>query len=540
MKLFLIFIVIVGLSSCMKTEPADLVVFNAEIHTMNENNDVAQAVAVRDGKIIEFGPDRQILNKYAYTRSIDARGKQIYPGFIDAHGHLMSYAAQLLGVNLVGSLSEVEMLKRVEKYRDLNKCPIIIGMGWDQSLWDETAFPDNKKLNVLFPDTPVCLYRIDGHSALVNKAFIQLLGDFDVPYGGAILTDDSGLYTGLFIDAALQLFEEVLPKYTDEELRTKILAIQKELFSHGVTGVHEAGVNADELSLLNEMINSGDLKLNIYAMLSPSRQNKKFARENGIYRNKTLLVRSFKAYVDGALGSSGAHLKEPYHDHPNYNGLTLSNIDSLNTLRDFCLLNGYQLNCHGIGDAAVSQILRMCKVAYEKNPDHRFRLEHAQVVDSIDFHLFNDYAVFPSVQPTHATTDQRWAISKLGPERMKGAYAYKSLLNEFGMIALGTDFPIEYTNPFFTIHSAVHRQNSKGIPKEGFLAEESLTFQETLKGMTIWAAFSSFQETELGSLEQGKQATFVILDRPLNKSKVFMPNYSWKTFLNGDIVHSLD
>ncbi len=175
-----------------------------------------------------------------------------------------------------------------------------------------------------------------------------------------------------------------------------------------------------------------------------------------------------------------------------------------------------------------------------KNPDHRFRLEHAQVVDPVDFHLFNDYAVFPSVQPTHATTDQRWAISKLGPERMKGAYAYKTLLNQFGMIALGTDFPIEFTNPFFTIHSAVHRQNSKGFPEEGFLVEESLTFQETLKGMTIWAAFSSFQETELGSIEQGKQATFVILDRPLNKSNVFTPNYSWKTFLNGEIVHSLD
>ena len=215
MKLFLFLFVFAGLSSCMKTEPADLVVFNAEIHTMNENDDVAQAVAIRDGKIIEFGPDRQILNKYAYASSVDARGKQIYPGFIDAHGHLMSYASQLLGVNLVGSLSEVEMLNRVEDYRKVNKNPIIIGMGWDQSLWDDSTFPDNKKLNVLFPDIPVCLYRIDGHSALVNEAFISLLGNFDVTYGGAILTDDSGVYTGLFIDAALQLFDEVLPKYTN-------------------------------------------------------------------------------------------------------------------------------------------------------------------------------------------------------------------------------------------------------------------------------------------------------------------------------------
>jgi predicted amidohydrolase YtcJ len=528
------------LSSCMKTESADLVVFNAEINTMNENGDVAQAMAIRDGKVIEFGPDRQILNKYSYSNSIDARGKQIYPGFIDAHGHMISYAALLLGVDLVGSPSEIEMLERVSSYKNEHNKAVIIGMGWDQSLWKDDAFPDNGKLNEMFPKTPVCLYRIDGHSALVNNSFIGLLGDFEVPNGGAVLQDEFGNYTGLFVDAALQLFEGVLPKYTNDEMKPKLLEIQEELLAHGVTGVHEAGVDADELSLLDEMVSSNALKLNIYAMLAPSEENKNFVRKNGVYRNKSLLVRSFKAYVDGALGSSGALLKEPYHEHPNYNGLSLSSVSELNRLRDFCLSNGYQLNCHGIGDAAVSQILEMCKKAYDKNPDHRFRLEHAQVVDPKDLKLFNTYAVFPSVQPTHATTDQRWAASKLGAERMKGAYAYKSLLNQFGMIALGTDFPIEYTNPYYTIHSAVHRKNAKGFPKKGFLAEESLSIKETLKGMTIWGAFASFQEKELGSLEQGKHATFFILDRPLNKSSTFSPNYSWKTFVKGEIVHSLD
>lgn len=539
-KIFIAVLTVLSFGSCMKSEEADLVVFNANIYTMDESNSVAEAMAIRDGKILESGPDRQILNKYAYAASIDAEGKQVYPGFIDAHGHLMSYAELLLSADLVGCTSQEDMVKRVKDYQSKSNKPVLVGMGWDQSLWVQNEFPDNVLLNKAFPNTPVCLYRIDGHSALLNNAFIKLLGEFDVPNGGAVLKNTSGEYTGLFVDAALQLIEDLIPKFSNAEMKTKLIEVQEELFTYGVTGVHEAGVDANQRDLLIEMINNNSLSLNVYAMLSPSEANKEFAKNNGVYTNKNLLIRSFKAYVDGALGSRGALLKEPYHDHPNYKGLSLSSMEELETLRDFCLSVDYQLNCHGIGDAAVSRILRMCKEAYQRKPDHRFRVEHAQLVDLAEFKLFTDYAVFPSVQPTHATTDQRWAASKIGPDRMQGAYAYKSLLNSFGMIALGTDFPVEYTNPFYTIHSAVHRKTPKDYPEKGFLSNEALSIEETLRGMTIWAAFASFQENQLGSLEQGKDATFVVLDRPLNKKPVFKQNYAWKTCIKGEIVHSLE
>jgi|TARA_B110000093_G_C12966993_1_gene410137 predicted amidohydrolase YtcJ len=524
----------------MKGEDADLVVFNAEIHILNEGNKIVEAMAIKDGRIIEFGPDRQILNKYAYKSSIDARGKEIYPGFIDSHGHLLSYAELLLSADLVGSNSQKDMIERVVNYQDVNNKKIVIGRGWDQSLWDDSSFPDNQLLNESFKDTPVCLYRIDGHSALINDAFINLLGEFQVPDGGEVLTRTDGHYSGLFIDAALMLLDPFIPKFPDAAIKEKLKEIQSELFSYGVTGVHEAGVDFEELELLDQMATTNELSLNIYAMLSPTQANLDFAKEKGIYRNKNLLVRSFKAYVDGALGSSGALLKESYHDHPNYTGLSLTSVEALSSLRDYCLSVNYQLNCHGIGDSAVARILNMCKVAYHKKPDHRFRVEHAQLVSPNDFELFNKYAVFPSVQPTHATTDQRWAASKIGQERLKGAYANKSLLNQFGMIALGTDFPVEYTNPFYTIHSAVNRRTPKNYPEKGFLSDEALTMEETLRGMTIWGAFASFQEEELGSLEKGKQATFVVLDRPINHTSSFMPNYSWLTCIEGRIVHSLE
>ncbi len=536
----LLVLVIFCFGSCMKSEEADLIVFNANIYTMDESNSVEEAMAIRDGKILEAGPDRQILNKYAYTESIDARGKQVYPGFIDAHGHLMSYAELMLSADLVGCTSQQDMVQRVKNYQSRRNQKVLVGMGWDQSLWTNNEFPDNVLLNEAFPNTPVCLYRIDGHSALLNDAFINLLGEFDIPNGGAVLKNSSGKYTGLFLDASLQLLEGLIPKFSNDEMKEKLLEIQEELFSYGVTGVHEAGVDVNQRDLLIDMVDSQSLSLNVYAMLSPSDANKEFAKENGVYINKNLLIRSFKAYVDGALGSRGALLKEPYHDHPNYKGLSLSSAEELASLRDFCLSVDYQLNCHGIGDAAVSRILGMCKEAFEKKADHRFRVEHAQLVDLAEFRLFTEYAVFPSVQPTHATTDQRWAASKIGQERLEGAYAYKSLLNSFGMIALGTDFPVEYTNPFYTIHSAVHRKTPKDYPEKGFLKDEALTMEETLKGMTIWAAFAAFQENELGSLEQGKDATFVILDRPLNKTATFIENYAWKTFIAGEIVHTLE
>ena len=523
----------------MKSESVDLVIYNAKIHLMDGKGTIVQAMAIRDGKVIEYGPDRQILNKYSYAESIDAQNKEVYPGLIDAHGHLFSYAEQKLSVDLVGCRSMEEMIRRIRDYQKTENRKVIVGSGWDQSLWGSSELPDNSLLNLEFPNIPVCMYRIDGHSALVNQAFIDLIGPFNPTMKGGEVLYTEGKPNGMFIDAALAIVEPFIPKYSEIQIRKKMLEIQQELFQYGVTGVHEAGIDFNELELLIEMVKKSELKLNIYAMLNPSNKNRDFASKHGVYRNKNLSVRSFKAYVDGALGSRGALLKQPYTDKPGYNGLCLTSSDELKELAAFCVDHGYQLNSHGIGDSAISIILDMCKNVFAENPDHRFRVEHAQVVDPNDFQKFSDYAVFSSVQPTHATTDQRWAESKLGSKRMKGSYAYKTLKESIGMIALGTDFPVEYTNPFYTIHSAVHRKNHKGEPKGGFLLNEALTMEETLNGMTIWAAYSAFEEKYAGSIEVGKNATFFILDKPLNRDSEFKENFSWMTFIDGNLVYSV-
>ncbi|MDB3905024.1 amidohydrolase [Crocinitomicaceae bacterium] len=540
MRKILFLVILFGLNACMKSESVDLVIFNANIHGLDEKNQTHQAMAIRDGKIIEMGPDRQILNKYRFENSIDAEGKEIYPGFIDAHGHLFSYAELKLGANILGCESEEDMLTRVHQYQDNSKRDIVIGLGWDQSLWELTDLPNNSRLNEEFPETPVCLFRIDGHSALVNEAFIEKIDDVHSDIRGGEVLMTNGMPNGMFIDAAISLLEPHIPDYSIAEIKRELLNIQKELFGFGITGVHEAGIDYNELGILREMVEDESLRLNIYAMLNPTAENKSFALTNGPYKSKNLRVRSFKAYVDGALGSSGALLKNDYSDKPNYRGLSLMSSEELNKLSEFCLDVGYQLNSHGIGDSAISIILDMCSSAYKANPDHRFRIEHAQIVDIKDLHKFADYGVFPSVQPTHATTDQRWIESKIGAGRMKGAYAFKSLKDQLGMIALGTDFPVEYTNPFYTIHASVHRKNFNNEPAEGFLIDEALTFEETLKGMTFWNAFSAFEEGYLGTLEVGKNATFVILDKPLNRSSNFMGNFSWKTYIDGRLVHSLE
>ncbi len=540
MRNILFILLICLLQSCMKGESVDFVVFNANIHSLDEGGHIHQAMAIRDGKIIELGPDRQILNKYRYDQSIDAAGKDIYPGFIDAHGHLFSYAELKLGANLLGSKSEEEMLNRVHEYQEKANRKIIIGSGWDQSLWGNSVLPDNTRLNEEFPNIPVLLYRIDGHSALINQKFIDLLDEADFEVRGGEVLLSNGKPNGMFIDAALSILEPYIPVYDSKEIRKQLIGIQQELFGFGITGVHEAGIDFDELEILKQMVDNGDLSLNIYAMLNPTKKNRVFALENGVFRLKNLSVRSFKAYVDGALGSSGALLKKDYEDKPGYQGLCLMNPEELNELGEFCLDVGYQLNSHGIGDSAISIILDMCSNIYNRKPDHRFRIEHAQIVDPEDLHKFGDYAVFPSVQPTHATTDQRWVQSKIGKQRMTGAYAFKSLKNQLGMIALGTDFPVEYTNPFFTIHAAVHRMNNQNYPSGGFLKSEALSMEETLKGMTFWNAFAAFDEGSLGSLEQGKMATFVILDKPLNRESKFKDNFAWKTYIDGILVYSLE
>jgi predicted amidohydrolase YtcJ len=534
-------------SSCMKGESVDLIIHNAKIYTMDDANTVEDAIAIRDGKIVEVGPEREILNRYRADEFIDAGLKEIYPGFTDAHGHIMSYARQMLSVDLVGSRSYNEMLVRIEKYQSKHQRDFIIGRGWDQSRWKNDEMPTNEKLNELFPDIPVCLFRIDGHALLANDYLIEksdvlskVANDPELSSGGYFIYDSLENFTGVMVDNAMNPILDILPDFPEEELSAAIMDIQVELFSYGITGVHEAGLKFAEVQLLQKLVQKEELNLNIYGMLLPTDKNIEFARKNGIYQNENLLIRSFKVYGDGALGSRGAFLKEAYADKHDHHGYLTTSLNRMKEISGICEETGYQMNTHAIGDSTNRLMLELYESIYKINPDHRWRIEHAQIVDPADFELFAKAGVFPSVQPTHATSDQRWASSRLGEHRMKGAYAYNSLLNQFGMLAIGTDFPVELTDPFLTIHAAVNRKNSENFPGLGFQPEEAITLNQCIRGMTIWAAYASFQENELGTIEAGKDATIVMFESAVNANEVYSPNFAYMTFINGKKVYSVE
>ncbi len=539
--IFFYFLIILTFSSCFKGKNADLVIHNAVIHTMKDGDKTFEAIAIKDGKILEVGPERQILNKYSADEKIDAEGKHLYPGFTDAHGHILSLAKQNLSLDLVGVPSFSSLMVRMEKYHSKSGKDFIIGRGWDQSLWESNELPNNKLINEKYSDIPVFLERIDGHAALVNDYLLKLAGitkDTKIDGGLVILSNDS--LTGLLLDNAIELVKLKLPKFTDGEIKQEILKVQNNLFSYGITGVHEAGIERKDIDLFESLVNNGKLKLNLYAMLMPSDNNIAFAKSKGIYENKNLKIGSFKVYADGALGSRGALLKKPYSDMENHFGLLLSSPEQMESIAKICEQTGYQMNTHAIGDSANYSLLQLYRSVFEKNPDHRWRIEHAQVIDPADFSLFGRYGVFPSVQPTHAVSDQRWAEDRLGKERLVGAYAYKSLLEQFGMVAFGTDFPVENINPFLTIHAAVFRKNKENEPTNGFLMKEAMSLEDCLKAMTIWPAFASFQENSLGSLEKGKDATFIILNKPIAEDGIFHENFANYTFIKGELVYTTE
>ncbi|MCR9174139.1 MAG: amidohydrolase [bacterium] len=554
------------LSSCMKGESVDLIIHNARIHTMVDGDDkVHEAIAIRNGKIVEIGPERQILNKYSADEYIDAEKKDVYPGWTDAHGHMMNYARSRISVDLIGCQSFDEMILRIEKYQSKYKRPFIIGRGWDQSLWGD-EMPTNEKLNELFPDIPVCLFRIDGHALLANDYLISKANlienyteDSELHDGGHYESADGPITlsflanndseidlfrlmppTGVFVDNAMNPILEVLPDFPQKELAESLMEVQNELLMYGITGVHEAGLNDKDFKLFRRMVDKRKLKLNIYAMLLTTPENVKFAKKHGYYRNNNLYVRSFKVYGDGALGSRGAFLKHPYADRHDHSGYMVTSRERMQEIFDLCQLTGYQMNTHAIGDSTNRIILEMYEKVFVYNPDHRWRIEHAQIVDPADFNLFSASGAIPSVQPTHATSDQRWAEARLGEHRMEGAYAFNSLLEQSGVLAIGTDFPVEYIDPFKTIHAAVERKNGENFPSEGFRAEEAITLEECILGMTRWAAFASFQEDKIGTLEKGKDATISMFQNPVVSKSTFNANFAELVLIKGKKVYSAE
>lgn len=506
------------LSACIQTREADLVVHNATIFTVDEDFSTAQAMAIKDGRIIEVGAEREILNRYKAAQKYDARKMYVYPGFIDAHAHFMGYARNKAEVSLHGATSMDEVLKRVVAFAKNSERGWIIGRGWDQNLWPEKEFPDKAALDSLFPDRPVLLTRIDGHAALANGAALRkaaIKSDTEVA-GGKILRLADGSPTGMFIDRAIDRITRFVPPISDAELIDRLIEAQADCFAAGLTTVSDLGLTAHQVHFLDSLQKAGELSIRVYASLTPDGNSLELMRK-GPLLSERLTVRSVKAYADGALGSRGALLKAPYSDDPGNVGLLLTPVEELDRWAEACLDYGFQLNVHCIGDSANAFVLKRFAHHLKEMNDLRWRIEHAQVVSPGDRHYFRDYGIIPSVQPVHATSDGPWAAERLGAERVNHAYAYESLRQSLGILALGTDFPVEEIDPLNTFYAAVFRKSPATPDNPAFQPEEALSPEHALRGMTIWAALASFEEENKGSLVEGKFADFIVLNRDLTK-----------------------
>lgn len=551
-----VFIFIVAISffiSCsLEKQKVDLIIHNAVIYSVDSSFAIYEAMAIKEGKVVEVNSNDVILNKYSSVSNNDLNGKAVFPGFIDAHCHFLGYGLGLQQVNLIGTRSFNDVIKRVvdftnNKPADHTKMPSslgnedwIIGRGWDQNDWENKQYPNKNKLDSLFPKTPVMLTRIDGHAALVNSEALKRAGitaNTKNSTGGQIELV-GGKLTGILIDNAVDMVTSFIPKAGKEKLENALLNAQNNCLAMGLTTVDDAGLMKHEIDVIDEIQKSGKLKMRVYAMLSDSEPNYAYYLKHGIYKTDKLNVRSFKFYADGALGSRGACLLNDYKDKQNWKGFLLSEQKHFEKYAKMMVEKGFQMNTHCIGDSAYKVILNTYLKAGAKR-ENRWRIEHSQVVSPGEMKISD--GIIPSVQPTHATSDMYWAKDRLGEQRVKHAYAYKDLLTVCGLVALGTDFPVEDISPFKTFFAAVARQDSKGFPKDGFQKENALTREETLKGMTIWAAYSNFEENEKGSLEKGKFADFIILDNDIMKCKLeeVLKTKVLTTYINGERVFEL-
>lgn len=521
MKKIILLLYLFILFSCNMKTKVDLIVHNAVVYTVNKELSIAQAFAIKDHRILEVGTDESILKKYTSTDIIDANDNPVFPGFIDAHAHFYGYGQSLQSADLTGTKSWDEIIKRVGKFAKNNPFSWIIGRGWDQNDWVIQQFPDNSRLNELFPRTPVLLTRIDGHAALANQAALDAAGiqAGQTVEGGEIQTKD-GKLTGILVDNAIDLVSKNIPDLSPELKEKCLLDAQKNCFAVGLTTIDDCGLGKQMIDFIDNMQQAGKLKMRLYVMISDEPYNYDYYLKAGPYKTDRLNVRSFKLFSDGALGSRGACLLKPYADRPGWEGFLLKNPAYFDSIAQLLIKSNFQMCTHAIGDSANRMMLQVYAKALKGKNDRRWRIEHAQILNTKDINQFGEYNIVPSVQPTHATSDMYWAEERLGADRLAGAYANKALLEQNGWIPLGTDFPVEDINPMKTFYAAVTRQDSVGYPPNGFQPQNALTRQEALRGMTIWAAKANFEEDEKGSIEPGKFADFVIMDRDIMKVPV--------------------
>ena len=533
--------IIVLFSSCIN-QRVDLVVHHAQIYTVNENFAVAEAMAIQDGKIVAVGTNDEILKTYQADSVVDAKGAAVYPGFVDAHAHFLGYGQSLYAVDLMFANSWEEVLQRVQDFVATHPGNgWIRGRGWDQNRFPGKAFPTNAELNALFPDRPVLLERVDGHASIANDKALAIAG---VKAGQKMEGGDfvvaGGKLTGLLIDNAVGVVERNVPAPTKEDYKNWLTSAQKNCFATGLTTITDCGLSPNDIDMIDALQKSNDLKMRLYVMLSdkPSSYTSSYFTSGG-YVTDRLMVKGVKVYGDGALGSRGAALLAHYSDQPGWGGFLLSSQAHFDSVAAKLINTDFQMCTHAIGDSANRVVLKVYEKYLKGKNDKRWRIEHAQILNPADFDYFGKYSIIPSVQPTHATSDMYWAGDRLGAERLKGGYAFQQLLNQNGWLPLGTDFPVEEINPFKTFLAAVARQDAKGFPAGGFQMENALTREQTIRGMTIWAAKANRMEKQVGSIEVGKKADFILLDKDLMKvpTDSILNVKVLKTYSNGERVH---
>ncbi|MBN2615203.1 MAG: amidohydrolase [Bacteroidales bacterium] len=537
-----ILITLIAMSTFQTKTKADLIVYNAKVYTVDSDFSVVTAFAVKDGKVLTTGSDKAILDQYEAPEQINEQGRAVYPGFNDGHSHFLSYGMSLIRwADLVGTQSFEEVLDKVKAHHDQLKSFWILGRGWDQNDWKNTDYPDNTLLNRLYPNNPVVLTRIDGHAVLANAKALELAGITpQTKIEGGEIVLDHGKLTGVLIDNALDIVQMVIPEATQEEKTKALLEAQRNCFAEGLTTVTDAGLDKADILLLDRLQKEGKLDIRIYAMMSPTQENFDEFFTTGPVHNGRLTVSAVKLYIDGALGSRGALLLKPYSDMPGHFGLRLHPMDYYDSICAKAYKAGFQVNTHAIGDSGNRIMLQTYARFLKGKNDRRWRIEHAQVLSPEDFHYFGDYSVIPSIQSTHCTSDMYWAEKRLGPVRIKTAYAYKQLMEENGWEVNGTDFPIEDISPLKTFYAAVARKDIKGWPSGGFEMENALSRRDALYSVTLWPAKGSFDEKQKGSLEPGKVADFVVLDQDImNCPEATIPHVKvLSTYVSGKKVYS--
>lgn len=528
-------------------QTADTLYVNATIYTMDGNNSVAEALAVRGDKIVMVGSRAEAHDRVKARREVDLEGLAVFPGLIDAHAHVISLGIARITVDLVGAASETEAAERVRaRAKETDPGTWIRGRGWDQNDWPARRFPHHTLLDRVAPNNPVYLIRVDGHAAWVNKVALDAAGitrETPDPPGGKIIRDASGEATGVLIDEAKSLVTSVLPPPSLQEKEEALERTIQECLSYGITGVHDMGADMEELDLYRKFADEGRLGIRIYASIGGIGDTWDRFREIGPvvgYGDNRLTVRSLKLYIDGALGSRGAALIEPYADDPENRGLTMIADEDLKKAIGEALQAGFQVCTHAIGDRGNNIVLNAYERGLSEFPrtDHRLRVEHAQVLSPDDIPRFKKLGVVPSMQETHCTSDMYWAEARLGPDRIRGAYAWRSLRETGVVIPGGSDFPVEHPNPLYGIYAGVTRQDHAGIPRNaedvrrmfqvsesgitdpsafdgGWYAAQRLTREEALRSFTSWAAWAAFEEEIKGSLESGKLADFIVVSKDL-------------------------